>query len=489
MHTRDDGRSAHGRDPDRSRSIYAICIAAAVALALLSAGGAGIAAGQDDTPDLPAAYYGDVTVNGDPAPEGTEITAEIDGEARGSIEVTTAGEYGGPDAFDEKLEVEGESGDEVTFVVDGVEAEETVTWESGDVREVGLTFEGVPDGGDSDGGDGGDDSGSSGGGGGGSATDGEEEEATSGGGGGGGGGGVAPADETETDGEPAEPDVEVLHEESTEIDAEAETPQAEFSEESTVERLEFETDSESVSGSASVQELDSEPDDTGDSPGEAVAVSEISVPEEVEDQPATVRMSVATERLASMDADPSELRINRFSDGEWQQLETEVVEQTDAELIVAAQTPGFSYFALSAVSEPSAAIAIGADSPSAGEDITLDATGSENEHGEIASYEWAVDGDSFDGETATVAFSEAGEYEIELTIENDAGETDTVTRTVTVESDSESSGSGSNTADGASDSDSEPIDEPAELPGFGAGIALVALLAAAFVAVRRADED
>ena len=481
-----DDRSKLDCPGRRSVAVGTMAVVVAVALLFVGAVGAGTVAAQDDgTPDLPAAYYGDVTVNGDPAPDGTVITAEIDGEERGSIEVTTAGEYGGPDAFDEKLEVEGPGG-EVTFVVNGVEAEETVTWESGDVREVDLTFEGVPDdGGSEDGSDSNDDGGSSSGGGGGTTDGSGEESASGGGGGGGGGGGIAPADDTETEAENAEPDVEVVHEENTEIEANAETPQAEFSEESTVERLEFET--ESVSGSASVQEFDSEPDDTGDSPGEAVTVSEISVPEEVEDQPATVRMSVATERLASMDVDAGELRINRFSDGEWQQLETSVVEETNEEVVVSAETPGFSYFALSAVSEPSAALAVDPASASVGEEITLDATDSENEHGEITSYEWAVDGESLDGETATVSLSEAGEYEVELTVENDAGETDTATRTVTVESDSEPSDSGSNTADGSSDSDSGPTDEPAELPGFGAGVALVALLAAAFVAVRRAD--
>ena len=112
-------------------------------------------------------------------------------------------------------------------MVNGVEAEETVTWESGDVREVDLTFEGVPDdGGSEDGSDSNDDGGSSSGGGGGTTDGGGEESASGGGGGGGGGGGIAPADDTETEAENAEPDVEVVHEENTEIEANAETPQA-----------------------------------------------------------------------------------------------------------------------------------------------------------------------------------------------------------------------------------------------------------------------
>ncbi len=121
-------------------------VAVFVAVALLG-GAAGIAAGQDDA-RLPAAYYGDVTVNGEDAEPGTEITAMVNGVESGSITVEEAGEYGGPDAGDDKLAVQGDhidSDDEVSFEVgiDGTEAEETVDWQSGDIQEVDLTFEDV----------------------------------------------------------------------------------------------------------------------------------------------------------------------------------------------------------------------------------------------------------------------------------------------------------------------------------------------------------
>jgi PGF-CTERM protein len=222
-------------------------------------------------------------------------------------------------------------------------------------------------------------------------------------------------------------------------------------------------------------------------------VTQINVPEGSEDTPATVRMRVSSERIEAIGAEPEDLRVNRFDDeaGEWQGLPSEVTE-VDGTIVVEGETPGFSYFSVSAVSEPEAAI----DAPAeidAGTEITLDASASSTEYGEIVAYEWRVDGDTLDGETATTTLDSAGEYEIELTVENDAAETDTVTETVTVV---EAEADGEDGADQAPDGDGEsttgdgadgeePTDEPAELPGFGAAVALIALLAAALIARKR----
>lgn len=117
-------------------------------------------------PQPPAAYYGEVDIGGNPAPEGVTIEAQIEGDRKGEITIQESGEYGGPNAGDRKLEVEcGEcsGGEIVRFFINGVEAEETVEWESADVQEVDLSFpdeaeptptETAPPGG-GDGGDGG----------------------------------------------------------------------------------------------------------------------------------------------------------------------------------------------------------------------------------------------------------------------------------------------------------------------------------------------
>ena len=103
-------------------------------------------------PPLPAAYFGNITVNGEPAPAGTTAIAKINGVEKGMITTTISGMYG--EDFYERLIVEGgKDGDFVRFYVKGVEAKESVTWVSGcDPTPVDLTF--VEDGGGDNGGGG-----------------------------------------------------------------------------------------------------------------------------------------------------------------------------------------------------------------------------------------------------------------------------------------------------------------------------------------------
>ncbi|WP_276257439.1 PGF-pre-PGF domain-containing protein [Haloglomus litoreum] len=91
-------------------------------------------------PPPPAAYYGSLTIDGNPAPAGTVVTARLDGEQRGRLVTEQRGTYGGPGAFDPKLQVDGTSEDEgaaVVLYVDGRRAG-TTTWRSADVRQVDL---------------------------------------------------------------------------------------------------------------------------------------------------------------------------------------------------------------------------------------------------------------------------------------------------------------------------------------------------------------
>jgi len=89
-------------------------------------------------PQIPAAYYGTVkliTPSGlVDAPAGTVIKAYVKDVECGSITTTEAGKYGGSSGGDPKLIVQGDiqSGvDTVTFYVNGIMAEETVTWVTG----------------------------------------------------------------------------------------------------------------------------------------------------------------------------------------------------------------------------------------------------------------------------------------------------------------------------------------------------------------------
>lgn len=70
--------------------------------------------------EVPETYYGNLTINGDPAPTGTVVEAYIGDELRGSVTVETEGTYGSDGVFDDRLEVHGtsvEEGETVTFEV------------------------------------------------------------------------------------------------------------------------------------------------------------------------------------------------------------------------------------------------------------------------------------------------------------------------------------------------------------------------------------
>jgi hypothetical protein len=81
-------------------------------------------------PPIPHAFFGALTINGEPAPAGTTVEARGEGvltDVPGNpITTQQAGQYGGSGAFDQQLEVQGEDlggGDPISFYVNGVRAE------------------------------------------------------------------------------------------------------------------------------------------------------------------------------------------------------------------------------------------------------------------------------------------------------------------------------------------------------------------------------
>lgn len=529
----DDDRRRSGRGPGWHTTAAVLAVVFLVVAAPLVPSVVVADHGDDDAPSVPASYYGDIIVNGDPAESGTEITAVVNGSSHGSIETAEEGSYGGPGALDEKLVVDGaESGNTVSFEVRGVEAEETVSWESGDVQEVDLTFEDVPESDDSDGSDG-------------ENTEEDTGEDNAGGGGGAGGAAPAPPEETEeptdgteapaenaetstpTDGEttpgPEEEidgvedvsDAEVVDEAEADISTDSETGTAEatFDSDAPVQEVEFETESQSdpgsdsesdsgsgIDGSVEVTEVSDPPEETGDPPGASATVTDIQVPADAEDNPATVTMRVSSERLAELDATAEAMRIHRYSDGEWQRLETRVAEETTDGMVLEADTPGFSFFATTAVGEPNAELSLSSTSVEPGTEVTLDGSGSDNRYGEIVAYNWSVAGEALTGETASLALEEPGEYTVELTVTNDAGETNTTTTTLVV-SDPASGDSqgGQDTAaavgedgtDGESDG-SDAQETFGAVPSvwvLGIGAVVVAIVVGLTVALRRDDSS
>lgn len=100
------------------------------------------AANSVTPPPAPAAYYGQLTIGGDPAPAGTTVVAKIDGETHGTVTTEHKGTYGGSAGTAPKLTVNGsdiEANATVTFYVNGVETSVTDTWQAGTITELNIS--------------------------------------------------------------------------------------------------------------------------------------------------------------------------------------------------------------------------------------------------------------------------------------------------------------------------------------------------------------
>lgn len=122
-------------------------IIAMLAIVLLLIPGVGTAQDEQLPMNPPPGYYGSLTVNGQPAPAGTVMTARVGGEERGSITTTGSGFYGdnpGPVKFWIRG-YQNEIGTTVTFYINGVAAQQTAGLPgAGTTSRVDLAFVGVP---------------------------------------------------------------------------------------------------------------------------------------------------------------------------------------------------------------------------------------------------------------------------------------------------------------------------------------------------------
>ena len=313
------------------------------------------------------------------------------------------------------------------------------------------------------------------------ADDGDDDDGAPSGGGGGGSISLSPPESAEG------LDVTTTESDVPSLDVTTNQRVAEFDTVENVRSVAFETSDEV--GEVEVSDVNPDTSDV-DTPGAGVTVQDISPPEDARDTSATVEFSVSRERLEAVDADAEDLRVFRGVDDGYQPLETTVSDEGDDTITVTAETPGFSVFTVSAVSEPEAVADVTPGTVQAGDEVELSAVDSSTEYGEIAAYEWSVAGESLSGETATTTLEEAGTVDVELTVTNDAGETATTTASVTVEEPDEPADDEAADDEAADDepADDEPADDEAAddgIPGFGAVVALVALLAAALLAARR----
>jgi PGF-pre-PGF domain-containing protein len=290
------------------------------------------------------------------------------------------------------------------------------------------------------------------------AADDSESTDTSGGDGArGGGGDVAPAPSTATatPGATATPSQTATPENSTDltiddvsgtetisqtranitVDSETGTSAVTFDDTAPVENIEFQPTDDSgtasVTGSVQVTEVSTPPAETGAPPGATTTIMEVQVPATVEDRSATVRFRVPAERLETTEATAETLRVYRYADDEWQRLDARVVAGSGSRVTIEAETPGFSFFSTSAVGSPTAEMMISSTTVSATK-LRLNASESTDPYGTIVAYEWTVAGQTLTGEAATLTIEESGEYTVELTVTNGAGEMDTVTETVRI---------------------------------------------------------
>ena len=106
---------------------------------------------QPGPPVIPARVFGAVEVDNQSAPEGIRVEALIDNVSYATTNVTTSDgqsiyaiEVPGDDPTTEDTVEGGREGDTIVFMVDGVRANETASWRSGELIELDLTVTATP---------------------------------------------------------------------------------------------------------------------------------------------------------------------------------------------------------------------------------------------------------------------------------------------------------------------------------------------------------
>jgi PGF-pre-PGF domain-containing protein len=483
-----------------------------VSLLVVSAvAGAPAAAAQDGPPPTPAAYFGDVTVDGEPAPEGVEITAYVDGELRGSLTTTQSGAYGGSSAFDRKLVVEGtdaDAGATVEFRVNGEVAatDEPVEWEPGEVRRVDLAVGEAADGGDGSGGSGGS-SGPDGG----DGSDGSDgSDGGDGATGGGGGGAVAPpssGDAVET----TTASVEVTNGTATlsagsvgtEEVVEADLPNGTATSNATLAALSVSPSSEILSFGVEATAMgpSETPADVRDHEGvETMSVFRIEPTTFDSGDVETAEIRFETEMSAFSDAEsPEGVALYRYVNNRWRELPTTY----EGDGVYVAETPGFSYFAVggpqSDVGVAEASLGAAEVAPGSETEVTVRLRNGGEAEG-TTNVGLRIDGDLVTDRTITVPadatrrvtftprFPEVGEYDV-VVGSTEVG-TVSVVESASGDADSGDGGGADATGDGGDGSDGSGGGTPLE--GFGIGltqvvglVSLVLVAAGGFLLLRR----
>jgi PGF-pre-PGF domain-containing protein len=264
---------------------------------------------------LPAGFYGTATINGRPLPVNSVITARINGELVGEVTINTAGLYGN-DVLD-RLEAQESNGSIITFhaqtpsMENFIEADQNANWVAGEVFELDLTFNGqeIPK----------------------IQT---TPPAPAGGGGGGGGGGSAAPQNQKTQFfsslQPNEPGLITIDNDNIDVT-----------------EVQFYTVAAINNAQLTVKQLSGKP--TGAPPvSDVYSFFEITTDNVEELSRAFIEFHIPISWITDNKLDRDSVVLWRLVDNEWQALETSYVNQDATYYNYAAETPGFSFFAINA---------------------------------------------------------------------------------------------------------------------------------------------
>ena len=263
-------------------------------------------------------------------------------------------------------------------------------------------------------------------------TPGGEDDGNNGGGQGGGvpGGGTSADDDSDETADPA-PTEDGLRTSESQFIVSSEQfgiSQVRFTEETPIAAITWET-AEIPGELVTVDTYDQPPETVPVVPGDVLSISDVSVPENATDQPATIRYRADKTAVDDVAATSEEVTIVRLIDDRWEPLETTVTDETNDTVTLEAETPGFSYVAITATGPD--AVIDAPESAADGAEITVSAENSTTPFGEIVSYNWVIGDETHTGASVTTTVNNPNETAIELTVENTAGATDTTTQTLT----------------------------------------------------------
>ncbi len=135
-----------------------------------------------------------------------------------------------------------------------------------------------------------------------------------------------------------------------ETDHIAGTTIAAFDNSETLQTIEFD---DVTDGDVVVNELNGIPQHAAKTDGEIISTVQITVPDGVKETSATITTTVSTDRLEEHAGSKDALTLVRLNSdsGQWEELSTTVVDETDTRVTIASETPGFSVFAVTTRTE------------------------------------------------------------------------------------------------------------------------------------------